>query len=187
MKIKKVIRSTINQKYFFAEGSLDINANYFIQEIEKGINENNNANYKTHVRGKMTSQHYFVRDNEFIKLILPMLDYIDQTNFDFSDPTISWSHPSYYLREAWGYKEGFGDYTREHSHGVCWLSGVIYLNKHHQKLIFPQINKEVTPEKGTFVLFSPFLLHKTKRNITKKSKYGISFNWYTDSGIFDSL
>ena len=178
MKIKKVIKSKIDKKYFFAEGSLDINANYFIKEIEKGINENNNANYKTHVRGKMTFQHYFVRDNEFIKLVLPILDFIDE-----SFPNA----PPYYLREAWGYKEGFGDYTREHHHGVSWLSGVIYLNKHHQKLMFPQINKEIVPEKGSFALFSPFLLHKTKRNITKKSKYGISFNWYTDSGIFDSL
>jgi hypothetical protein len=177
MKIKKAIKSKVKRDYFFTEGYLDIDCKYFIKQIDKGVTENNNANYKTHVRGSMTSSNYFLQDMEFIKIMQPLLDYIDDS---FKDA------PPYRLNSAWGYKEGFGEYTREHDHGSCWLSGVIYLNKHPQRLIFPEINKEIIPEEGTFILFSPFLLHKTKRNITQKIKYGMAFNWSSHQ-IFDSL
>tara|TARA_B100001939_G_C16611612_1_gene475355 strand:- start:45 stop:578 length:534 start_codon:yes stop_codon:yes gene_type:complete len=177
VKIEKAIKSKVKRDYFFTQGCLDIDYKYFIKEIDKGVNYNNNASYKTHVRGSMTSPNYFLKNIEFIKTIQPLLDYIDDT---FKNA------PAYNLNSAWGYKEGFAEYTREHNHGDCWLSGVIYLNKHTQKLIFPEIKQEVTPEVGKFILFSPYLLHKTKRNITEKIKYGLAFNW-SSFHIFDSI
>ena len=178
MKIEKAIKSKVKRDYFFTQGHLDIDCKYFIKEIDKGVSQNNNANYKAHVRGKMTEPSYFLQDIEFIKIVQPLLDYIDDS---FKNDA-----PPYSLNSAWGYKEGFGEYTREHDHGSCWLSGVIYLNKHPQKLIFSEIKQEVSPEAGRFVLFSPYLLHKTKRNITEKIKYGMAFNW-SSLQIFDNL
>tara|TARA_R100001530_G_C4250267_1_gene137671 strand:- start:72 stop:605 length:534 start_codon:yes stop_codon:yes gene_type:complete len=177
MEIKKVIKSKVKKDYFFTEGYLDINCKYFIEEVDKGISQDDNASYRTNVKGKMTSPNYFMKDIEFIKVMQPLLDYIEDS---FKNA------PSFDLTSAWGYKEGFGEYTREHDHGTCWLSGVIYLNKHPQKLIFPEINKEIIPEEGKFILFSSFLLHKTKRNITEKNKYGMAFNW-SSLQIFDAL
>ena len=177
MKIKKEVKSKFKKNYFLSEGFLDINSKHFMKEIDSGVEANNNANYKTNVIGKMTEPNYFVNNSEFIKVILPLLDYIDNT---FKDA------PQYNLNNAWGYKEGFGEYTREHHHINSWLSGVIYLNKHHQNLIFPEINHEISPEEGKFILFSPFLLHKTRRNITKKIKYGMAFNFHCTQ-IFDTL
>ena len=52
--------------------------------------------------------------------------------------------------------------------------------------MFPEIKKEVTPREGNFILFSPFLLHKTKRNTKKDFKYGLAFNFKLD-GVFDNL
>ena len=177
MRINKVTEAKVQRDYFFVEGNLDINCKYFIKEIEKGLSRDDNANYMTNIRGNMTSPIYFMKDKEFIKILQPLLDCIDENIKNA---------PSYVLESAWGYREGFGEYTREHDHGSCWLSGVIYLNKHPQRLIFPEINKEIIPEEGTFILFSPFLLHKTKRNITEKIKYGMAFNW-SSLQIFDNL
>ena len=81
------------------------------------------------------------------------------------------------MTESWGLIEKFGDYTKRHTHGPNYISGILYLNDHHQKLYFPEINQEITPEKGRFVLFSSFLVHHTKRNTQKKEKYAISFNF----------
>ena len=177
MKVHKVIKEKVKRDYFFAEGTLDINSDYFTKQIERGIQETNNVSHKTAVRGFMTSTEYFLNDMEFIKILQPLLDLIDE-NFNKS--------PVYFLEHAWGYKEGFANYTVEHSHEGCFLSGVIYLNNHTQKLIFPEIKKEILPKKGGFVLFSPFLLHKTKRNITEKFKYGLAFNWNINR-YFDML
>tara|TARA_Y100000592_G_scaffold74063_1_gene115482 strand:+ start:228 stop:767 length:540 start_codon:yes stop_codon:yes gene_type:complete len=177
MKINKIIKAKVQRDYFFAEGDLDINCAYFIREIEKGSNQDNNANYKTNVKGRMTSPYYFMRDKEFVKTLQPILDLIDGNIKD---------SPPYGLDSAWGYREGFGEYTREHDHISCWLSGVIYLNKHHQKLMFPEIKKEVAPKEGNFILFSSFLLHKTRRNTEENFKYGLAFN-FKQNGVFDNL
>ena len=58
-----------------------------------------------------------------------------------------------------------------------YLSGVLYLHDHSQKLYFPDIKQEITPTTGRFVLFSSFLNHYTKRNLEDKEKYAISFNF----------
>ena len=84
---------------------------------------------------------------------------------------------AYFLKEAWGIKESFGGYTKEHCHLPSYLSGSIYLNDHDQKIYFPDIKKEIKPRKGTFVLFSSFLKHYTNRNNTNKSKYALAFNF----------
>ena len=167
MRIKKAIKSKVKRNYFFTEGYLDIDCKYFIKQIDKGVTESNNSNHKTHVRGSMTSSNYFLQDIEFIKIMQPLLDYIDDS---FKDA------PPYRLNSAWGYKEGFAEYTREHDHGSCWLSGVIYLNKHPQKLYLPEINQEITPDCGKLILFSSFLKHYTKRNSVDNGKYAIAFN-----------
>jgi ectoine hydroxylase-related dioxygenase (phytanoyl-CoA dioxygenase family) len=63
-----------------------------------------------------------------------------------------------------------------HDHFGCYVSGAIYLNSHDQLLEFPEINEKVKPEIGSFVIFTSFLKHGCKRNLTNKTKYGISFN-----------
>ena len=126
MRINKVTEAKVQRDYFFVEGNLDINCKYFIKEIEKGLSQDDNANYMTNIRGNMTSPIYFMKDKEFIKILQPLLDCIDENIKNA---------PSYVLESAWGYREGFGEYTREHDHAGCWVSGVIYLNKHHQKLM----------------------------------------------------
>ena len=84
----------------------------------------------------------------------------------------------YYLRNAWGLKEGWGEYTAFHTHGnTAYFSGLIYLNDHDSKLEFPELDKNVIVKKGKLVIFSSFLLHGTKRNAIKEPKYAIAFNF----------
>ena len=70
-----------------------------------------------------------------------------------------------------------GEHTKRHHHEPYYLSGVLYLNNHSQKLYFPDLQQEVTPQMGRFVVFSSFLEHYTKRNIQHEEKYAISFNF----------
>jgi|TARA_R110002020_G_scaffold240182_1_gene452853 hypothetical protein len=178
MRIKNKISSKVKKDYFFVEGFVDTDVKYFIKQIEKGIGESNNSNFKTNVIAPMTSHKYFNQDKKFIQTILPLLDFIDRNLVSYA----------YYLDSSWGYKEGFSHYTKMHNHVPASISGVIYLNDHHQTLDFPEIKQEIKPAKGKFILFSPFLEHGCKRNVTDKFKYGLAFNWHpVEKAAFDKL
>ena len=166
MKIDKEIQGNIKVPYTFLKGTLDINAKYFMSKIDNGISEQ--TSHKTNVKSDMTSWTYFINDVEFLKILMTILDKID--SLPISKTT------SYRLSDAWGIRQNFSDYTEQHAHNPCFLSGVIYLNNSDQHLIFPEIGEEVIPKKGSFAVFSSFLKHSAKRNKTFKSKYGLSFN-----------
>ena len=170
MKIDKLIKSEMRREYFFLKGKISINTKYFINKIEQGIQEESNKNYKTNLISSMTSYQYFMKDKNFIKVLLPMFDLIDSIDFKECN--------RYKLQDAWGFKQSFSDYTIKHHHSPAFLSGVIALNKHSQSLHFNDVNETLEFEPGNFVLFSGFLLHGNKRNITDKSRYGLSFNFY---------
>ena len=166
MKIKEIIEDKIKIDYLLIEGSIKVDSNYFINEIDKGVNENNNKNFQTNVTGYMTSYHYFNDNQNFLKTIFPFFDYLDSLK------TVK----PYELDSSWGIKESFSHFTKEHTHLPNYISGIIYLNNHSQTLIFPEIKKELKPKKNSFVIFSSFLKHKAIRNISKTNKYALSFN-----------
>tara|TARA_R100001443_G_scaffold114683_1_gene131016 strand:+ start:563 stop:1087 length:525 start_codon:yes stop_codon:yes gene_type:complete len=173
MIIDKEINSQIEQDYIFITGHLDVNQEYFVQKIEEGIKAESNLNNKTAIQGFMTDWNYFNNDPELQKLLLPVMDKLDKIK----------SVPKYKFFNSWGYAESFGHRTMMHCHGDSLVAGSLYLNDHDQELIFPKINEKVKPEKGRFVLFSGFLKHYTNRNITGKTKYGLSFN-FTHSSYY---
>jgi len=172
--IKKInkIESKVEVDYLLITGYLNIDNKYFIDEIDKGIQENNNENFKTNVKGYMTSWKYFVQNINFIKVLLPLFDYLDSLE----------NIKKCSLDSAWGIKEGFGNYTASHDHAPNYLSGIIYLNDHTQTLLFPEIKKEFQPKQNFFILFSSFLIHKTIRNTAEMDKYAISFNLNLNQG-----
>lgn len=167
MIIENKIISKIKQPFFFYKGRFNkINIKYFIDKIEEGCKADNNNSFKSNIIGEMTNYKYFNNDLEFLKLLWPIFDVVDK---DIKKETYS-------LRDSWGLKNSLSHYTKSHTHKGCYLSGVIYLNKHSQILEFPEINKTIEPDVGSFVIFSSFLEHYCKRNLSNKVKYGISFN-----------
>tara|TARA_Y100001938_G_C7839829_1_gene305567 strand:- start:43 stop:573 length:531 start_codon:yes stop_codon:yes gene_type:complete len=168
MKVNKILDRKIERNFIFITGNLSIPVNYFIKKIEKGIEEKDNKNYKTNLISSMTDYKYFREDKELIKLLLPMCDLMDKYNLNHN--------VKYHLRDAWGFKMGFSNYTIKHDHHPSFLSGAIMLNKHYQSLYFPEINEELKSEPGNFALFSSFLKHHNERNIDDKIRYGLSFN-----------
>ena len=166
MHIIKTLKDKVKVDYLLIEGTMNLDSSYFIKEIDKGIQENNNENFKTNVKGYMTSWKYFVQNINFIKVLLPLFDYLDSLE----------NIKKCSLDSAWGIKEGFGNYTASHDHAPNYLSGIIYLNDHTQTLLFPEIQKEFQPKQNFFILFSSFLIHKTIRNTANMDKYAISFN-----------
>jgi hypothetical protein len=170
MKINKLIKSEMKREYFFAKGKVSLDTKYFINKIEQGIQEKSNKNYQTNLISSMTSYQYFINDKNFIKVLLPMFDLIDATDFKECS--------RYKLQDAWGFKQSFSDYTVKHQHSPAFLSGAIALNKHSQSLYFDDIKETLEFEPGNFVIFSGFLMHGNKRNTTNKSRYGLSFNFY---------
>tara|TARA_R100000742_G_C4238068_1_gene58294 strand:+ start:76 stop:603 length:528 start_codon:yes stop_codon:yes gene_type:complete len=167
MKIEKEIRSKIERDFFFIEGTLDIDNQYFINEIDKGLKKEDNQSYKTNVIGGHTAWNYFFHDKPFLVQLATIVDYIDENHL---------SSNRFQLQDAWGIREGFGDYTKPHTHLPSFASATIYLTNHTQKLYFPQIKKEVIPQCGKFVLFSSFLTHYTQRNKQEEYKYALVFN-----------
>tara|TARA_R100000654_G_scaffold44427_2_gene70751 strand:+ start:1305 stop:1829 length:525 start_codon:yes stop_codon:yes gene_type:complete len=166
MIIEKEIRRPIERPLVFLKGKLQLqDPTYFINKINEGVELENNNSYKTSVLGKMTSWNFFCQDKEFLKLYGEINDYVS----DF------FTH-KYVLADAWGNRHENFDRTVPHDHIPSIWSGAIYFNKNPQKLIFPEINEELEPDVGAFVVFSSFLNHYTKTIFHEKPKYGISFN-----------
>lgn len=167
----KEIEKDIKQKVFYLEGSIDIDADYFINEIEKGI-VNSKNNHLTNIKGFMTSWEYFLNDQKFNEVFINIINNVE---YHASVDTEILKHP-WGLKECWGIKETKGNYTAKHEHLPSIVSGVLYLNSSKQELIFDQINVRLKPEKGKFAIFSSLLEHYTERNLEDTPKYAISFN-----------
>ena len=175
MKVNKFIKSKIKRDYFFITGKVPIDTKYFIEEIEKGIKEKENLSFQTNLLSEMTSYNYFLQNEKLFKTLAGFLDLIDEQKLT--------SYKRYELFDAWGFKQQFGNYTREHDHLPGIVSGAIMLTKHPQSLYFPEINQTLECEPGNFVLFSSFLKHKNERNTTDKVRYGLSFSWYYNNDL----
>ena len=72
MKVDKLIKAEMNREYFFVKGNIPIDTKYFIEKINQGVNESNNNSYKTNVIGPMTHYEYFVKDDKFFEILLPL-------------------------------------------------------------------------------------------------------------------
>jgi hypothetical protein len=167
MLLNKKIKSQIEIPYFYMSGILEnINANYFIEKMEKGFKQEENKNFSTNVKGFMTSWTFFNDDLEFLKLLWPFYDLIEK-----EIPKLNFR-----LVQSWGIRNDLGSYTKLHDHIPAAFSGVIYLNDHNQLLNFPQINETLKPSIGSFAIFNSFLKHHCVRSLDIKPKYGISFN-----------
>ena len=167
MIINKIIVSKIPKTFIYVTGTLDINSKYLTQKVDEGVKASK-INYTTNVQGKHTEWQFFNNDEQFLALIFQMIDQLESLKIDLQ---------KFHLSDAWGLVEDFGGYTRKHNHEPGYLSGIVYLNDHSQKLYFPEIEQEITPKEGGFAIFSSFLMHQTKRNLEHKSKYAISFNF----------
>lgn len=168
MYFSKNINGKLLKKYFFVKGKIEIDSNYFIKKIKNSCNSKENWNYKTNVKGLMTSPFLFCHDLNFLKILKNFIEYIDS----------KYNLPHYHLKEAWGIQLNKGEKTEYHDHIDSLWSGVIYLNSSNQKLIFPEIKEEVKPEIGSFALFSNILSHGCNVNNDNYPKFAISFNLY---------
>ena len=171
MEIQKEIKSKIERDYFFIEGTLDIDVDHFINKIEEGIKDSSSVTRRESLKVQMTEWEFFLKDREFFPILIRIIDCIDELKL---------VKHKYHIGAVWGARAGFGEYAQEHDHLPDLISGIIYLNDHSQKLYFPEIKKEIIPQRGKFALFSSFLKHYTRRNIIDKNKYSISFNFQYD-------
>ena len=144
MIVDKEIISKTYRDYLFISGIIDINAKYFKKRIDEGVH-GSDLNYQTNVLGKQTDWKFFNSDETFIASLLQLIDYIEELDLKLE---------KFYLEDSWGLIEGFGNYTKKHTHGPSYLSGILYLNDHYQKLYFPEIKQEIIPQEGRFILFS---------------------------------
>ena len=166
MKISEHITDKVSVDYFFITGKIDLNAEYFINKIKESCQSEDNMNYKTNIQSLMTPFKFFSQDQNFLNLLQNFIELIDN-NYNFA---------SYHVTDAWGFEVKKNENTKYHAHARSIWSGVLYLNSSTQELKFPEINKSVKPERGVFVLFSPFLMHGCEPNKEEISKFGISFN-----------
>jgi len=173
MEIQKFFNKKVEKEYFFIVGKLNIDSDYFIEQIKKGIVEENNMNFKTNVQGFMTSWTYFNNEKKFLDILSKITEYVDR-NLKFD---------RYELVSSWGLEMKKYQRTIFHNHYDHLWSGAIYLNSSKQNLFFPEIKQEVKPEPGTFCLFSGFLDHGCYKNADDNSKFAIAFNMKERNGL----
>ena len=171
MQITKELEKKVKRDYFFIKGQIDIDCNYFIEKIKKGVEEKTNMNYRTNINGKMTSWDFFNNDINFLKHIINFNRYLDK----------NYNLPKYILKSSWGFITLPGEKTYFHAHQEAIYSGVIYLNDCDQPLLFKEIEQQIDPKAGSFGIFSGWLTHGNYANITNNTKFGISFNMYSNN------
>ena len=174
MIIYKHVEKQILRPYTFIKGNINLDSSYFINEIEKGINDKNNNNYKTNIVGQMTDWKYFVKDKLFIQVVTEIFSKLEKET-DFLN---------FAINEAWGLKQGYGEKTKKHNHLSSYISGIIYLSKCDQPLVFDEVNEKVEVEIGNFAIFDSWLTHGCSPSLDNTFKYGISFNTTRNHGIF---
>lgn len=123
--------------------------NHLIDDIKKGILEEDNFSFKSNVKAKMTNTKYFVSGN-------------GKKNFE----KIKHFLKDYNIIEAWGIIYNKGEGTVLHNHlnsdipsGQYDICGILYLSNGKTGTIFKDINKTEKAEKGKMILFPPHLLH----------------------------
>ena len=142
------------------------------RDIDEGIKKNHN-NYKTNVKGKMTSFTYFNKNKNFI-------DFLEITRAYFQRVTYIFTKTIYChdlgLKDAWGNLLEDKDQVMIHTHMPDLLSGILYLSD-GVGTSFPQYNKTISAEVGKFVLFDSMVEHQVHQINSISKRYSISFNF----------
>jgi hypothetical protein len=166
--LNKFIERPIDINCFLIELQLNINKvkDKLINDIEKGILDEDNMNHKTNVTGKMTSWKYFNNNLNFHNLL----------DIGFNEIKKYIKLKPSFLHDSWGIKINKNDYTAYHNHFDMTYSGILYLNNFEEPINFPQYNLSITPKEGTFLFFSGLLEHGVDKNTKDTVKYAIPFN-----------
>jgi hypothetical protein len=168
MLIQRHFNYTIPKDMVFIEGFLNnIDSRYFISKIEEGINQENNENYKTNVKGKMTSWDYFAKDKKFIEIKNDLL---------YKVP-VKYKIEKLIIQNAWGFKVTKGESTERHNHGFGVFALVIYFTSCNTETYFHELDITVKPQENKFIFCSGHLDHETER-LNDDIKYGIACNLY---------
>ena len=172
MLIKEIQQKVLKDIYLFQLNlKISKEATFLIQCIEEGIKKESYFHYRTNVKGKMTDWHYFDYNVIFHRILTNGFNILKELR------KIDFLH-SLKLAESWGIKIEKGDYTVTHDHTQSYCSGILYLNDSDNLLEFPELDFILKPKLGTFLLFSPTLLHGTKQNKSDEPKYAIPFNMH---------
>jgi len=136
-------------------------------DIFEGVHRQDNLNYKSNVKAKMTSSYYFVSEKS--KNLNKLKSLINNYN----------------IAECWGNIYSKGDYTLPHKHdsypdwtsGKYDISGVLYLSDSKTGTYFNDLDILITAEKGKVVIFNPNFVHSVP-TVEEDERITLSFNGY---------
>ena len=165
MPINKLIKTELKRPALFIETKLDVDANYFISEINRML-EIKNLDFVTNVKGQMTDWKAFNNDENFQKTLAKAYGKLSK---HLSGP--------FTLQDSWGIKMQGSAQTTSHNHARFDYAGVLYLNNSNQPLVFPELDVEVIPREGVFVVFNGFIFHEAPHEQLTDPKYAIAFNF----------
>lgn len=133
------------------------------KEIDKKVGQ---FDFKTNVKGRMTSFQEFVNNQVLAKLLQEALPVSNVLSIKNSK-----------LREAWGNILKKGGSVTEHTHEPAIISGVLYLTEGGPGTRFPEFNKTVEEKIGKIVFFSGMASHFVFPSKLNKDRYTIAFNF----------
>lgn len=139
----------------------------FVDILKKEIKNNvGKMDYKTNVKGRMTSFNHFSKNRIFSNLLKECIEITHVLNL-----------PKSILTDAWGNILKKGDSVDAHAHYRCSISGVLYLTENGPGTYFPQFNKTIEEKIGKVLLFSGSLLHEVPVYNGNEDRYTIAFNF----------
>tara|TARA_R100000149_G_C5857399_1_gene124313 strand:- start:45 stop:560 length:516 start_codon:yes stop_codon:yes gene_type:complete len=164
MAINKLIKTKLERPALLVETVIDVDADYFIAEINRILNIKN-LDFVTNVKGRMTDWDAFNNNEKFQKTLSKAYGKLSK---HLKGP--------FTLEDSWGIKMEGPTQTTLHNHPRHDYGGVLYLNDSEQTLNFPELDVEVIPKKGVLVVFNGFIYHEARQRELTDAKYAIAFN-----------
>jgi hypothetical protein len=136
-------------------------------KIKNSISEE--TSHRTYVRGEMTNWESFLYDKDFSVFFTEIMNqykHIIAPNSIFGNELK--------VIEVWGTILKKGDHIALHQHNT--LHGILYLTE-GTPLIFPELEIEIKPKPGDWIISDPFLFHGTEIVETNDERINIVFNF----------
>jgi len=135
---------------------------YIREKWAKEAYNYNSNDYKTNVKGQMSSYTVYGETNTYNKLLDKITEIIHK-NQNYIRPI---GDAAFQIFNAWTaiYREN--DYTIDHHHASSCISFVYYIKvgSKTSPLIFPQCQFQVEPEDDLLVIFDSTLVHNVPRH-----------------------
>ena len=169
--------SSINAVYIYSNFLNDSELNFCKNKIDSLVTLDNSLQYKTNVKAKMTGWNAVMEEPEMKPIIAKIVDTVVNT-YRLRSPHHG-EGLQVTMKDCWGMKHSFKDYTAHHWHGINGFSGGLFLDvpTDDTDMYFQDFHRKVTLQSNMLVFFLASTKHSVSEHTLKeKDRLSMAFN-----------